>query len=137
MTVGPERPVLSWSWESFSAMEMRGASITCREEREGSELQSTTCSLPTPHPPAARSAQNTPSSALLTKALFWAHSLSSGTSDRRAVLRENPKLQWCCCHPPCAVSQTPLHVSTRQVNPKFSLLLSEWEFSVFLSIMAQ
>jgi len=40
MTVGPVRPVLSWSCESFSAIEMRGANMTCREERDGSERRS-------------------------------------------------------------------------------------------------
>lgn len=29
ITVGPVRPVVSWSWETFRAMSTRGASITC------------------------------------------------------------------------------------------------------------
>jgi len=31
MTVGPVRPVRSWSWETFRAMSTRGASITCSQ----------------------------------------------------------------------------------------------------------
>lgn len=126
MTVGPERPVRSWSWESFSAMEMRGASITCREEREGSELHSSTCSLAT----ASLSMQVSPAHPKLSspdQRLLWAHSLSSGTSDR-----ENAKLQWCCCHP-LPVLYPKIHISTGQGNPKF-FSLSEWRiFNLFVN----
>lgn len=59
--------------------------------------------------------------------LLWAHSLSSGTSDR-----ENAKLQWCCCHP-LPVLYPKIHISTGQGNPKF-FSLSEWRiFNLFVN----
>lgn len=109
---------------------LQGRKRGLRTAEQHMQPSHTTSSLPS----ASRSAQDSQSSALLTKGLLWAHSLSSGISDRDAVLRENSKLQWCCCHPPCAVFQPPLHVSTGQVNPKFRLFLSEWGiFSLFVN----
>ncbi len=39
MTLGPRRPVLSWTLEIFRAMAMRGPSTTCSEEHVTKHFQ--------------------------------------------------------------------------------------------------
>lgn len=43
ITVGPVRPVFSWSWETFRAMSTRGASITCNKEPHKHNERMTSC----------------------------------------------------------------------------------------------